>query len=86
MQYADATDGRDAEIRLRAFGQGTWCTVNTIRRNNTPKLTNGFTRVVAVTEVTTGAGADAWRRLEQLALRFTDRGAEMITQLNGRRP
>jgi hypothetical protein len=86
VQYAGATSGGGAEIRLRAFEQATWFNVNTIRRNNTPELTDGFTRVVVVTDVTTGAGADAWRRLERLALRFTDRGAELLTELTIRRP
>jgi hypothetical protein len=86
VQYARAINGSGAELRLRAFEMGTWYNVNTIRRSNTPELTDGFTRVVAVTDVTTGAGADAWRRLEQLALRFTDRGAELITPLGSHRP
>ncbi len=71
-------------VTLRALEVATQYAAGVRRTHSALDATNGFTRVLIVTDVTPGEARQAWVQMERLAFAITDRGGEMLTELVGR--
>ena len=72
-------------VVMRALEVSTLYAAGVAFNKSALETTNGFTRVVAVTDVTPGEARQAWVQMERLALTIADRGAELLTDLLARR-
>lgn len=85
VTYAHDPVNSGTMVVLRALEVSTSYAAGVALSKGALESTNGFTRVVVVTDVTQGEARQAWVQMERLALAITDRGAEMLTDLMARR-
>ncbi len=72
-------------VSLRAIEESTSFLVSIAAGHGALANTTGFTRVAVVTDVTSGDARSIWLQMERLAVAFSDRGAELLTDLSARR-
>ncbi len=72
-------------VVLRAYEVSTSYAAGVAASRGPLASTNGFTRVAAVTDITSGEARQVWVQMERLAIAITDRGAELLTELGVKR-